>query len=243
MMLPNRKRLQLDITYECGMNCRNCNRFTDLAPGRPHERITLPQVETMLADSLAAGIEWELLDVLGGEPTRHPQLVELIGLLEEYRDEHNPTCNIRLNTHGAGGAALIAAAIVERYPSVEILNTNKSGPVNGHFAAAAIAPIDVFPEWESTHEYEGCPVAWNCGLGMNYTGFYCCAIAAAIDRIFQRRCSAVSLQALSYDMVWAQYQTFCPLCGHYRETLGANEKTWLSPAWTRAMESYCEAIQ
>jgi hypothetical protein len=241
---PNTSRLQLDITYRCGLNCHNCNRFTQLVPGDVKDDTTVAQVEKLLADSVRINHQWGELDLLGGEPTLHPEVVRMAGLLDDYRAAHAPQCILRLYSHGNGKARMVAQDIKARYPAYQVVvNQNtippafaiKTGVSKEQFYAASMAPIDRHPEWKNGRIFEGCVVSWSCGMGMNYRGYYCCAIAAAIDRVFRFGQAIADLSGLTQDAIEKQYQTFCPLCGHYEEIRCGNEQTWLSPTWERAL--------
>jgi len=71
---------------------------------------------------------------------------------------------------------------------------------------------------------------------MNCAGFYPCAIAGAIDRIFGLREAIRNLADVSEAVMIEKYQIFCRLCGYYRPIL-ENSRTLLSPTWRARLES------
>jgi hypothetical protein len=75
---------------------------------------------------------------------------------------------------------------------------------------------------------------------MNYQGFYPCAVAGAIDRIFGLNQGIRSLADVSERAMVDQYQVFCRLCGYYRP-IYENSQTLLSPTWRRAIDRHCAA--
>jgi hypothetical protein len=103
--------------------------------------------------------------------------------------------------------------------------------------APCVAPIDLDPEWAASHHYEGCSVSGHCGISLNHAGFYPCAVAGAIDRIFGLNQAIKNLAGVSESAMAEKYQTFCRLCGYYRPTR-ENSQTLLSPVWRAALGRY-----
>ena len=77
----------------------------------------------------------------------------------------------------------------------------------------------------------------HCGISLNYQGFYPCAIAGAIDRIFGFNQAIVNLADVSEAAMIEKYQSFCWLCGYYRP-IRENSQTLLSPSWRKALDRY-----
>ncbi len=72
-------RLELDITYACNLHCFNCNRSCEQA--RTNDHMSVAQIRHFLAESRDRGQKWRMIRVIGGEPTIHPNFLEIIGLL------------------------------------------------------------------------------------------------------------------------------------------------------------------
>jgi hypothetical protein len=238
MVRPNMTWLELDITYVCGMNCHNCNRMTGIAPGRPEENITIAQIDKLIADSVRNKYPWREFFLVGGEPTTHPDVDAIIERIAQYRDMSNPSLNLTLATHGNGEHTQrrlneLSAA----FPFLRLLNSHKTGPIHHEFICPCIATSDLDPEWSANHHYEGCNVSGHCGISFNYRGFYPCAVAGAIDRIFGLNQAIVSLADVSEAAMTEKYQVFCRLCGYYRP-IRENSRTLFSPAWQAALDRY-----
>jgi hypothetical protein len=73
-------RASIDITYSCNLRCYNCNRSCQQDPS--DDGMSLDQVHHFLEESQARRVQWRLINVAGGEPTNHPQVLEIM----------NPTC-------------------------------------------------------------------------------------------------------------------------------------------------------
>lgn len=81
-----------EIIDECNMQCPVC--FADSGPGRGGAR-SLAEVERMLETLLASEQRPDLVQVSGGEPTLHPQLMEILRRLKA-----SPIRHLMLNTNG-----------------------------------------------------------------------------------------------------------------------------------------------
>ena len=238
MVRPNMNWLELDITYVCGLNCRNCNRMTGIVPGRPEQNMTVGQVERLIQDSVRLQYPWREMFLVGGEPTTHPDLDAIVSRIGEYRDAHNHELILTLATHGHGQhTQRRLKELSVAFPFMQFLNSNKQGSVHPDFIAPCVAPTDLDSRWAENHRYEGCSVSGHCGIGFNYRGFYPCAIAGAIDRIFGLDQAIASLDDVSEAAMIEKYQTFCRLCGYYRP-IRENSQTLLSDTWWKALDRY-----
>lgn len=81
-----------EIIDECNMRCPVC--FANSAPGLGNPR-TMEQIETMLQTLLASEQQPDLVQVSGGEPTLHPQLMPILRRLKA-----SPIRHLMLNTNG-----------------------------------------------------------------------------------------------------------------------------------------------
>ncbi len=81
-----------NITDECNMKCNIC--YYSSEPGLGNHR-TMEDIEKMLATLLKTESEPDLIQVTGGEPTTHPQIVEILQYLKK-----SPVRHLMLNTNG-----------------------------------------------------------------------------------------------------------------------------------------------
>jgi len=82
----------IEIIDECNLSCPVC--FANSAPGRGGAR-SLSEVEAMLNTLVASEGEPDLVQISGGEPTLHPQLLDIIRLVRS-----KPIRHTMLNTNG-----------------------------------------------------------------------------------------------------------------------------------------------
>lgn len=81
-----------NITDECNMKCNIC--YYSAEPGLGNHR-SMEEIEQMLATLLETESEPDLIQVTGGEPTTHPQIVEILQYLKK-----SPVRHLMLNTNG-----------------------------------------------------------------------------------------------------------------------------------------------
>jgi hypothetical protein len=234
MWMPDIRSLELDITYACGFGCNNCNRMTVLAPGTRDTNVTVAQIHKLIGESIELEWPWRTWGLIGGEPTVHPQFWEILETVVEYRRTHNPSLLIRVTTHGATARARdIVTNVAEAFPFVRIRNTAKTTIEQNDFVAINVAPRDSAVD----DAYSGCWIPAHCGIGFNYAGFYCCAIAGAIDRICGEKLAITNLRQVTPEALVAQYAPFCSMCGHYRP-IRAESDHKISPSWKAAFAEY-----
>jgi hypothetical protein len=238
MWIPDIRSLELDITYACGFGCNNCNRMTVLAPGTRDTNVTVEQVQKLIHESIELNWPWRTWGVIGGEPTVHPQFWEILETIVQYRLTHNPSLLIRVSTHGAGErTTTILDRVAATFPFVHVRNSAKTTTLQNDFVAINVAPKDWADATGVGSVYSGCWIPANCGVGFNYAGFYCCAVAGAIDRICGDKLAIKSLRQVTPETLVAQYAPFCSMCGHYRPNRAGSEHK-MSPSWKAAFEEY-----
>ena len=81
-----------NITDECNMKCNIC--YYSAEPGLGNHR-SMEDIEQMLATLMETESEPDLIQVTGGEPTTHPQIMEILQFLKK-----SPARHLMLNTNG-----------------------------------------------------------------------------------------------------------------------------------------------
>lgn len=82
----------VEINDECNLTCPVC--FADSSPQKTRNR-TLHEVDAMLETLVASEGNPDLVQISGGEPTIHPQIVEILKLCKT-----KPIRHVMLNTNG-----------------------------------------------------------------------------------------------------------------------------------------------
>ena len=226
----SRRRVEIDITYRCNMRCCNCNRSCSQAPAAID--MPLAQVDAFLADSVAAGMRWERIRLLGSEPTLHPELPSLLSLLETYRTRHNPRLRIVVCTNGNGRQV---RQVLSALPmGIVVKNTFKTDRQR-LFRPFNQAPVDL-RRYRFADFGCGCRIIEDCGLGLTPQGYYPCAIAGGIDRIFGLGLGRRTLPSAGDEML-DLLERLCPLCGHFGFTW-PTRRPRVSPTWKKGYACY-----
>jgi uncharacterized Fe-S cluster-containing radical SAM superfamily protein len=227
------RRIEIDITYSCNLTCFNCNRSCEQAPTGEH--ITVQQIEAFVQESIVKGIKWERIRLLGGEPTLHPQFFEILEVLIGYRSNFSSDTRIVVVTNGYGKKV---QQVLARIPGgVSIQNTMKESGVQPAFRSFNIAPRDV-AAYRSADFRNGCSIIDQCGFGLSPSGYYPCAVAGGIDRIFGWDIGRQNLPS-DDDRMYDLLERFCSHCGHFKRS---PEPPLLAPTmsktWTEAYAAY-----
>jgi hypothetical protein len=170
--------------------------------------------------------------LLGGEPTLHPDVLVISGILLDYKEKYSPKTIIALETNGTGD---FVEDVLRKLPKkIFIVNTSKGSKEYRHWAFN-FAPIDFI--WYKLFDFSnGCSVISDCGTGLTPYGYYCCAIAGSIDRIFGFDMGRKTIPEQG-DPMFEQLNKFCRLCGHFK-IYDMDSRIILSPAWAKAYREY-----
>src|SRR5262250_2144273 len=82
----------LEVNELCNLTCPVC--FADSSPHRPGN-LSLAQIESMMDALVESEGEPDLLQISGGEPTIHPQIIDILHLAKR-----KPIRHLMLNTNG-----------------------------------------------------------------------------------------------------------------------------------------------
>ena len=229
------RKIEIDITYACNLSCPNCNRSCTQAP--TGERMTVEQIDFFLKESIASGIKWDRIRLLGGEPTLHPHFHRIIQLLLEYRERFSKDTCIEVSTHGYGTKVEQALSQIS-HPAIRICNSRKRADTPPLFEPFNVAPRDL-KRYVNADFRNGCWVIDSCGTGLSGSGFYPCAVAAGIDRIMGWDIGRKSLPA-DDDSMQDLLSRFCSHCGHFDRNLvePLETESVMSSTWVEAYAGY-----
>ena len=222
----SRRFVEMDLTYRCNLKCANCNRSCTQSPSR--QELSVARIAAFVHQSIAAGARWERIRLLGGEPTLHSGFSAVLDLLMRYRRTHRPRMRIVVCTNGSGPR--VREALSHLPEGVELKNTFKNG------SQRLFRPFNKAPADSSLFRFSdfsaGCRILNDCGLGLTPLGYYPCAVAGGIDRIFGFGLGRKTLPQADDDMR-DQLSVFCPLCGHFGFSW-PTKKVKMSSVWATA---------
>jgi len=236
---PNHRRIEIDITYRCNLMCYNCNRSCRQAPSDEH--MSIAQIKKFIDESIAKNRKWEYITVMGGEPTLHPKLLEILEALLFYKKKKSPYTHLRLATNGFGKRVKYILAKIPR--TVEIINTHKKSFLQEWYYTFNVAPFES-KEYRGVDYSNACSVPCDCGIGLNRYGYYPCGNGgSSVDRVFGFNIGRKTLPKEN-DAMKDQLEKLCPLCGRfklYRTEVFCTqhkEKESQSQSWINAYQQY-----
>lgn len=225
------RRIELDITYRCNLRRFNCNRLCGLLQ-RPGQ-LSVSDVRRFAEESTAENVRWNRVAVLGGEPTLHPDLREILCIVSDVADE------VLLVTNGVSGVRS-ADDISLHDKKFVVDNTNKSGRVH-EFYQVTDAPIDSRRDVTLKEYAHGCVVR-ECGISFTPNGYLPCPVAGSVDDVFELRLAKRTLHDIVTTDYAEMFKVLCPLCGHFWDVLGrqraAHGKQIISESWQLALRQY-----
>ncbi len=224
-----RRRLEVDLTYACNLRCNDCNRSVPQAPSSAH--LSQQQIRACIDESVAKGYRWDLIRLLGGEPTLHPEFLEIVELLRDYRRTHARSLKIEVITNGYGAKVSRILALIP--DDIVVRNTQKASSIQGDFEPFNRAPCDL-PEHGRSDYSNGCWISEYCGMGLTPSGYYHCAVAGGIDRVFGLGIGRKSIPDVD-DRMHDEMSSLCRLCGHFCKQLQpVPERQRISESWRTA---------
>ncbi|WP_428241460.1 radical SAM protein [Gynuella sp.] len=104
----------IEINEECNLNCPVC--FADSSPARKRH-LPLSDIEFMMDTLVASEGEPDVLQISGGEPTIHPQILDILALAKR-----KPIRHLMINTNGVRIANDLefVAALADFKPGFEV---------------------------------------------------------------------------------------------------------------------------
>jgi len=232
----NHNKITLDITYDCNLKCVDCNRSCGQAPSK--ENISVEQIKKFIDESKKKQRKWHEIVVEGGEPTLHPNILEIIDLLLKFKKHFSPKTIIRMTTNGYGS---VAEKILPKVPEgILIGNTRKKSTMHEHHCIFNIAPIDI-EKYKNARFSKGCFLPSAFGIGLTRYGYYPHAICGGVDRIFGFDIARKSLPSKD-DSMEDQMDKLCRYCGHFvmfdKEIQQKRERGEMTLAWEKAYANY-----
>lgn len=229
---PSKRSVQLELTSFCNLSCPNCNRSIGHAPNK--EYMSLQQIEKFVNESIELNWEWQLIYLIGGEPTLHPQFFEVLDIIKRYKDI-NPNCFIEVWTNGYG--TKVNEILSKLPPWVRVKNSAKNPKKDLKFNSYNIAPVDL-KNYKYANFTKGCWVTEICGIGLSQHGYYPCGSGAAVDRVFGFDIGIKKLSEVNNSTLRNQMNLLCRYCGHFKESPPIVEEEKISVSWIKAYENY-----
>ncbi len=231
-------KIEIDITYACNLKCPNCNRSVSQSPSVDH--MSLDQIKKFVEESSEKSWRWESIKLLGGEPTLHPQFFQILETLIQYKRQCTHEVRIQVVTNGHGN--FVQSRLGNIPEEIEIRNTSKKFSETTPFVPFNMAPIDS-DKFKNVDYRNGCEITSISGMGLSPYGYYHCAVAAGIDRVFGFNKGRKQLPEQTDDMR-DLFDAFCRYCGHFGKGFGYDyhfiTEGKISQTWNEAYKKYKE---
>lgn len=222
--------VQIEVTTDCQLGCNNCDRACGIA--KSNEKMTKEQILKFVNESLKLKHKWKRIDIIGGEPTLHPDLLTIIDYIKKYKNE-NPDCIIRLSTNGLGKKVNDILKILPNW--IRIRNSSKTSKEQP-FSPYNFAPIDL-----GIRRARSCSVPWRCGIALTRYGYFLCGAGASVCRVFNKDIGIKKLRRVNIRRLLKQRKFLCSLCGHSRSVnRKLVTKQVISSSWEEAILKYKE---
>ena len=185
--------------------------MTGRAPGAGKAASSAGQVQYFIEESLSLDWPWRRITLLGGEPTLHPELEQILSDLARYKSR-NASVEVRIITNGHGK---YVNQVIAKLPAwITLLNTQKtaSAPL---FSPYNVAPVDLEDGHRDRDYSRGCAITEWCGIGLTRYGYYPCGAGGALDRVHGLDIGIKAVKDVTPEALREQLSRLCRLCGHF----------------------------
>jgi hypothetical protein len=191
--------------------------------------MSLEHVRRLVDESIQLNYQWEKIGILGGEPTLHPELEEIILILQTYTQKF-PKADLFLATNYHGGAVRHKVKALQKKIRVVKSRKNNNPWWFNNINLTQIDHSDII---------HNCNIASGTGLGYTNRGYFPCGAGAAIARVLGMDIGLKSLAEVNQTSIREMLKKLCPYCGHgLAIKVGKNNST--SPFWEEAYRNYRE---
>jgi hypothetical protein len=224
--------IEIELTSVCDMKCKFCDRFMQYS----HDKnMTIYQISEFIRESLEMNYPWDRIHVLGGEPTLHPDFLEIMDLLINYRNKTGlKILRVITNNHGK----------IEKYRdylldnNVDIYSDYKTENIPYYFSNTLRCQLD---NNDGLHPPCGIFGVKGCGVGFTRYGYFLCGAGASIARLCGYDIGFKSLKEVTYNNLYKQADYVCNKCGHTVDYfVRAYEDEKIGPFWEKQLQIYNE---
>ena len=257
---PTSNSAELHLLYACDLECCACTRASFLR--KPHTGpMTIEDVEEFFRQARA--LDWiPGIVITGGEPTMHPQFVEIVGMATEFTrstgksDKATATASgnyVRVfsNQHRPKAREL-CRLVRDRFGASIVGDTAKPEGSVGGPADYSGWSTDVFVDPSDLGKPLRMPCYQHasaiCGISVDRDGYSPCSPGGALDAL--RPCGGrtkVLADLFDQEKVAAMTAALCGMCGSQAVNMGVLTQgevdaqpsrfgTPMSPSWVKAFE-------
>ncbi len=212
---PTHREIVIDITSRCNLHCIDCNRSCGTNQASDDSCMTIDQIRKFIRESIEQRRRWSRIQLEGGEPTTHPDVIEIVRLIRAYIDEHSRGTALVVLTNGYGPD--VNDILLELTAAgADVENDGKRSRKQERHCAFNVAPCDM-QEMAGIDFSRGCHLPALHGLGLTRHGYYSHPVCGGIDRVFGLGVGRTRLPE-PHDGLDGQFATLCRYCGMFRFT-------------------------
>lgn len=161
--------IELELTLRCNAKCHSCSRHAHYGLYDDKSDVTLAQIAAFIVEVQNHG-NVDLISVMGGEPTVHPEFPAIVFLLKQKLLCEGHVRRMQIVTNGSNPIP----DIIKDVPVTTSPEHVKSKDHRCMFAA----PCD------TGQELKECSVPKDCGISFGAYGYWPCGAGGAIARLF-----------------------------------------------------------
>lgn len=239
---PNPLKIEIDVTYTCNLHCYQCDRSCSQLPSSM--MMDSDTIKQFLSESTEQQRWWQSIRILGGEPTLHPSLVQMVGMIEAWCLEYSPECRRYVVSNGYGSnARKVLAQLPDNWVYTDSFKDER---YVAHFEPFNKAPID-YDACKNEDFTKGCWICSDCGLGLTPLGYFPCAVSGGIERVFRQGLGFRSLPSEHFNMDGILEKS-CRYCGHFfsdiypkRSERFVGDPDFMTKSWKKAYSHACDS--
>lgn len=202
------RSLELQILLACNWSCTACDALSQFHGVSFVKRgtMTLGQIEHFVAEMREANAYFGRIRIMGGEPSLHPKLLDIVQLLDTQLVQHGHVGRLELITNGSHPEKLLPLRGL-----VRVRVSDEQDKQKHHTATLVHTPQAL--------GYTGkrCSSPEHCGWSLSCYGYAPCSAGAGIMRLrdLVGQHGLMSLPVVKgTENNWPQLQSLCDLCYH-----------------------------
>jgi hypothetical protein len=229
---PNLHQIELCLTYWCNVQCDNCSNLCSQAPCSFGD-LPVEKVDEFVAQSINCGHQWKLITLHGGEPILHKNIDDILMILTVYKKKYNPGVVLSLLSNGNSEKTIERLDYFKKnYPIVLGISEKVKKNQRGDGTPIPYVPVNESPKDLGIPHDQGCFQTEQCGICLNYLGYFECSPAAAAARVFNYRPLAGEVAGLTVPGLQEGFKVHCGHCGfsapdRKRVIKQSSTKTWI----------------
>jgi len=201
--------LEIQVMLLCSWNCHACDQFSNLPAIHWVRKATMSmeQIQRFVNEMTENNAYLGRIRLVGGEPTLHPKLPEIVDLLRTLVDQGH-VLNLEIVTNGASMEKLTP----DLRKKLKIRISNETEKSKTHTANLANTPATL----GYADKVVPCNAPGHCGISLNYFGYFPCSSGAGLARLMNDvpRWQRLELPKKRPLEEWSDLKDLCGWCFH-----------------------------